>query len=200
MFKKYILLLLAVCLLLCGCNRQEQPAQRADQSAKNPADQSTKKPAAQLPALPDDPLAAIVLGMTPEQFLAEMEKANIAIQMPDYAQDPLPDDALNAKPDGRIYNIADYSFFYEPKDYRLYIQFSEEGLLDLISCHDSHFPTREGLKVGDSTDTVDALYGTPYDGEIADQYLTENGYLRVVYEDNILSCWILSDVSYYHNN
>ena len=176
MFRKFVLLLAAICLLLCGCAGKQPAAENAD------------------------PLAAITLGMTPEQFLAEMEKANIEISMPDYAEYPIPEDVLDGKKDGRIYNYADYSFFYEAKDHDIHFTFTDTGTLEIIVCHDPAFATREGLKVGDSRQTVETLYTVPADDGIDDQYKTQNGYMKVFYENDTVTAWLWSEYSEYHHN
>ena len=56
-------------------------------------------------------IADIALGITPEQFLQTAAELGMTLNMPDYTDNPIPEDVKNPVQDGRIYNYTDYSFY-----------------------------------------------------------------------------------------
>ena len=177
---KIIVLLLLFCILIGGCR-----SVITDNTTINTTVATTTQS-----------ICDISLGITPEQFLSVLSEAGIQIEMPDYAEIPLPDDVSNAITDGRIYNMTDLSFYYKAKDYNITFTFSYEGSLINISCHDESIPSREGLVVGDSVKTAEKLYGTdgtynPEDFSVI-QYKVAEGYLNVFYNEDTVTGWSLS--------
>lgn len=173
------LLVLCLCLaLLCGC---QSPATTSEPT-------STTEPTTQE--------AVITLGMTPEQLLEQLNTMGLQLEMPNYDENPFPEEVENPIRDGRLYNMTDLSFTYHTKDWAQIFTFSFEGKLVRYSSRDTALATAEGLAAGDTVKQMENLYGTDYQKDVEDytvyQYNLENGYLTVFYEGTNITSWMIS--------
>ena len=170
--RKIILLIFILCLFINGC------------SLHNAFLEPQRAPVSKL-------IENISLGITPQQLSNHLSKTNLKIDMPNYEESPLPDEAINTVPDGRIYNITDLSFYYKIQDYDLFFTFSYEGYLVSIYCQDKKISTPKGLAVGDSLDKVKKLYGSSFEQNVDNinvlQYKSNDGYLNVFYSENMVT-------------
>ncbi len=170
--------LLALCLcfvLLCGC--------QAPATTTVPSTQSAQE-------------VVIQLGMTPDELLPLLETMGLTLEMPDYNENPFPEDVENPVHDGRLYNMTDLSFTYHTKDWAQTFTFSYEGKLVRYSSNDTALATAEGLTAGETVKQMENLYGTDYQKDVEDytiyQYNLENGYLTVFYEGTYVTSWMIS--------
>ena len=135
----------------------------------------------------------IALGITPEQFLQTAAQLGMVLNMPDYTDNPIPEDAEAPAQDGRIYNYTDYSFYYSATEYNIYFTFTPEGALREISVWDAAIPTAEGLAVGDSIEKMESIYGTDHaenvEGFSVFQYKIDEYYLNIFFEDGFVIGW-----------
>ena len=170
---------MALCIFLCGCGAQVQiQPQSKEQSSV---------------AAQGNVLKKVALGITPEQLLKVLESEGVKIKFPDYTEAPIPDDVQSAPMDGRIYNMADLSFYYETKDYRLFFSFDEYEKLTSISCRDEKIVTPKGLQVGDSASKAKAVYGNCIEQD--DNRITfkaPDGYFFVFIQEDIVTHWLYS--------
>lgn len=186
--RKITIILVALCLLMSGCGA---PAGIHSSAPSNVQGR---------PALAPISLEGIALGMTPAELMNWLDKNELAIDMPDYNEFPIPDD-VTAPKDGRVYNIADYSFYYTLKDYRLHFTFTDEGLI-IVSCFDSKVTTPKGLKVGDSITNAKKLYGdtdAEADPRTYLKYSLNGGFLIIFLEDDAVTNWLFSKYEDYGN-
>ena len=111
----FAVVMASICLISCG---------NADSTGNTPTTDSTKiEDTAGLSGnegtTSTDPenidaalnISDITLGITPEQFLQIAAQLGMALDMPDYTDNPIPEDAEDPAQDGRIYNYTDYSFY-----------------------------------------------------------------------------------------
>ena len=187
--RKICLFCLAVCLILSGCGLQAAGQALPTETTTPPADNFLRN---------------ITLDMTPEQLLAHLALEKLAIAMPDYGEYPLPESEPDAVADGRIYNMSDYSFYYQLQDYALFFTFSCEGLLICVSCRDPRIQTPAGLSAGDSLDRVTTIYGDADpvnpEGLPVLQYRNAQGYLNIFYEENQVISWSYNGYSNIYND
>lgn len=145
----------------------------------------------------------ICLGLNPDQTIKKLESLGLSVQIPDYNECPIPDDAINAKEDGRIYNITDYSFYYNVKDYTLILTFSDQGELISISNWDKRLKLNN-TKLGQTLSDVEKNLGEIYRENPEDynllQYKTNGGYFNVFYENDAVVGFSLSKYENINND
>jgi hypothetical protein len=141
-------------------------------------------------------LRGIALGMSPEDMIAQLAKYGISVEMPDYSEYEIPEEIADGKEDGRIYNMTDYSFYYKAEGLDVYFTFSAEGELYSVSNWDGNVVSEAGLEIGSSMDEVKRIYGAEPlenpEGFGVLQYSTDDGYLNIFHEDNVVTGWNLS--------
>ena len=149
-------------------------------------------------------LNEIALGMSPDSMIVQLARNGISVEMPNYDENPLPDEVEDSKEDGRIYNMTDFSFYFKAQDLDVYFTFSEDEKLCTISNWDAQIVSAEGLEIGCTVDEAMRIYGAASmekpEEYSALQYTVNEAYLTVFYEDHIVTGWCLSQYPQINND
>ncbi|HIZ84752.1 MAG TPA: hypothetical protein H9668_10120 [Firmicutes bacterium] len=131
----------------------------------------------------------IAFDMTPEEVLEALEDKGMELRPVDL----MPDGIENPVKDGRQYNATSGSFYYYTVS-DIMITFSPEGdEMWHIDVGNPSIATAEGLRIGDSIQKMESLYGTAYRKDVEDfpvyQYYNGTHYLDVFYEGDAVRNW-----------
>ena len=143
----------------------------------------------------------IPFGILPEQLLATLQEQQIALVWP---EDPSPPDFVtDPVQDGRHYN-HDGSYHFTTAN-EMDFGYDADGTPIYISVFGTGIATAEGLKIGDSVETMKEIYGPHYHKDVDDfpvyQYYNGKEYLHIFYdEDNLVTNWNITILPYIHND
>lgn len=131
----------------------------------------------------------IAFDMKPEEVMEALEDKGMELRPVDL----MPDGIENPVKDGRQYNATDFSFYYYTAG-GVMITFSpEDDEMWRIDVDDPSIATAEGLRIGDSIQKMESLYGTAYRKDVEDfpvyQYYNGTHYLDVFYEGGAVRNW-----------
>lgn len=133
----------------------------------------------------------IPFGLTPEELLQTLREKGLELKPADNSLI----DNIEIIDDGRQYSPANGSFTYETTDGVLY-QYDEDGIFDGFYVDTPDVPTAEGLRVGDSTEELEALYGKNFASPIGSldhrEFTNGSEYLLVSIQNGKVWSWSIN--------
>ena len=187
-----MIVLVWILSLFVGCANSEVPTNAGE---SNPL---VERPTTAQPYSPppvtefSDTVDGFSFDLTPEELLALLESKGIDLKWPNYEEyrnDPdFPSPMIE---DGRDYNATSDDYTFSTTN-GMHFTYHSNG--ELYSYRTS--ATAEGLRIGDSIETMEQIYGTNYikDNRGYQDYLYYNGsvYLHIFYQDGLVTTWELS--------